>query len=232
MQYTFLLMDAVIDAWAGDIDVRETQNGIVIGAGAKRITLDSVRIVHTLPHSGAAAPADFSLSGTQIFLNRCAVFGEGTWPVVTQAMVTGPIVVLNFKSDHAGVSPHQRWATGLLVDGAKLENTTARKQGIAFSNRATAGSGHGWDVGWAVAWNVTSPYLLVQQPPGAMNWCIGCIGESVTAANLPSGIFDSPGTPVTPSSLYLEQLRERLGDAALANIGYAAEQKKRASITK
>jgi len=136
-------------------------------------------------------------------------------------MVTGPIVVLNFKADHAGVSPHQRWATGLLVDGAKLENTTARKQGIAFSNRNTAGSGHGWDIGWAVAWNVMSPYLLVQQPPGAMNWCIGCIGEAVTASNLPSGIFDSAGTPVVPASLYLEQLRERLGDAAVANIGYA-----------
>lgn len=225
-QYTLLLMDAVIDGWAKDIDVRETQNGIVIGAHAKRITLDAISIVHSIPHSGAAAPADFSLSGTQIFLNRCSVSGEGTWPVVTQAMVTGPIVVLNFKADHAGVSPHQRWATGLLVDGAKLENTTARKQGIAFSNRNTAGSGHGWDIGWAVAWNVSSPYLLVQQPPGAMNWCIGCIGEAVNSSNLPSGIFDSPGMPVTPSSLYLEQLRERLGDAALVNIGYEAEDGK------
>jgi hypothetical protein len=224
-QYTVLLMDAVIDGWASDIDVRETQNGVVIGASAKRITLDSVRIIHAMPHSGAAAPADFSLSGTQIFLNRCSVMGEGTWPVVTQAMVTGPIVVLNFTADHAGVSPHQRWATGLLVDGAKLENTTARKQGIAFSNRNTAGSGHGWDIGWAVGWNVSSPYLLVQQPPGAMNWCIGCIGEAVTSANIPSGIFDSAGTAVIPSSLYLEQLRERLGDVALENIGYGPPKK-------
>ena len=230
-QYTVLLMDALIDGWARDIDVRETQNGIVIGALAKRITLDNVRIVHAMPHSGAAAPADFAISGTQIFLNRCSVLGEGTWPVVTQAMVTGPIVVLNFRADHAGVSPHQRWATGLLVDGATLENTTARKQGIAFSNRNTAGSGHGWDIGWAVAWNVTSPYLLVQQPSGAMNWCIGCIGEAVTTANLPSGTFDSRGVPVIPSSLYLEQLRERLGEAALVNIGYGPPTKKRVKKT-
>jgi hypothetical protein len=225
-QYTVLLMDAVIDGWARDIDVRETQNGVVIGASAKRITLDSVRIIHAMPHSGAAAPADFSLSGTQIFLNRCSVMGEGTWPVVTQAMVTGPIVVLNFTADHAGVSPHQRWATGLLVDSARLENTTARKQGIAFSNRNTAGSGHGWDIGWAVAWNVSSPYLLVQQPPGAMNWCIGCVGKAVTSANIPSGIFDSPGTAVVPASLYLEQLRARLGEGALENIGYGSAKKR------
>jgi hypothetical protein len=37
---------------------------------------------------------------------------------------------------------------------------------------------------------------------------------------LPQGIIDSQGTPVTPASLYLEQLRERLGAQALKNIGY------------
>jgi len=112
------------------------------------------------------------------------------------------------------------------VDHSRFTGTTERKQGIAFSNRNTAGSGHGWDVGWAVAWNVESPFLLVQQPPGAINWCIGCVGKPVTpaagvsAAKAPLGIFDSPGMPVTPESLYLAQLRDRLGAEALANIGY------------
>jgi hypothetical protein len=213
-------MDAVIDSWASDIAVQETQNSITVGAAAKRVTLDGIHIVHTLTHSGAAAPADFSLSGTQILLNRCSVSGQGTWPVVTQATVTGPIVVLNFSSDERGVAPHQRWATGLLVDGAKLANSTERTPGIAFSNRKTAGSGHGWDIGWSVAWNVTSPFLLVEQPPGAMNWWIGCTGKPVSVTGAPSGIFDSADRPVAPASLYLEQLRERLGDAALANIGH------------
>jgi hypothetical protein len=36
----------------------------------------------------------------------------------------------------------------------------------------------------------------------------------------PPGTFDSHGTPVFPSSLYLAQLCERLGPQALANIGY------------
>jgi hypothetical protein len=219
-QFTVLQMDAVIDGWVRDIDVQETQNSVTIGPAAKRITLERVRIHHTLPHSGAAAPADFSLSGTQVLLDRCVVDGEGTWPVVTQATVTGPIVVLNFSGTaHAGVSPHQRWATGLLVDGLKLPNTVARTPGVAFSNRKTAGSGHGWDVGWAVAWNVTSPFLMVQQPPGAMNWCVGCAGERVKKDD-PSGIFESQGVEVLPASLYVEQLRQRLGDAAVRNIGY------------
>jgi hypothetical protein len=219
--FAVLRMDAVMDAWVRDIAVQETQNGIAIGQSARRVTFQRVRIVHSATHSGAAAPADFSIAGSQILLDRCSVDGEGTWPVVTQASVTGPNVVLNFSGNaHAGVSPHQRWATGLLVDGLRLPDTIARTPGIAFSNRKTAGSGHGWDVGWAVAWNVASAHLFVQQPPGAMNWCIGCIGERTKAADIPEGIYDSPGRAVEPVSLYLEQLRERLGDAAVANIGY------------
>src|SRR5258708_5125987 len=92
--------------------------------------------------------------------------------------------------------------------------------GLAFSNRATAGSGHGWDIGWAVAWNVSSPFLLVQQPPGALNWCIGCIGTPVTIGSTPNAIFDSPGKMVEPASLYLHQLRDRLWAVAGRAICY------------
>jgi hypothetical protein len=38
---------------------------------------------------------------------------------------------------------------------------------------------------------------------------------------LPNGIYESLGTPVTPGSLYLAQLKQRLGNRALRNIGYA-----------
>jgi hypothetical protein len=219
-QYTALRMDAVEDGWARDLEIRETQNGIVIGPGAKRLTLTNVRITHSAAHSGSAAPADFALQGTQILLDRCQVTGESAWPVVTQSEATGPLVVLNFAADHGGVAPHQPWATGLLVDGGKFRGGTERRPGLAFSDRATGGSGHGWDIGWAVAWNVSSPFLLVQQPPGALNWCIGCIGTPVTIGSTPNGIFDSPGKMVEPASLYLHQLRDRLGPDAVRSIGY------------
>jgi hypothetical protein len=40
---------------------------------------------------------------------------------------------------------------------------------------------------------------------------------------LAEGIADSHGTQVTPQSLYLAQLRERLGTQALKNIGAVSE---------
>ena len=82
-------------------------------------------------------------------------------------------------------------------------------------------------MGWGVAWNCVAKTYLIQQPPGAMNWAIGCRGTEQSepmpggsSAKLPNGIFDSPDTPVRPGSLYLEQLRERLGAQAVKNIGY------------
>jgi hypothetical protein len=228
-QYTLLRMNAVSDGWVRDVVSTDTQNSTTFGSTVRRVTVDNVHVSHTLPFTAPAAPADFAIAGTQILLDRSGVTGQGVWPVVTQAGVTGPNVVLNFTADGAGVAPHQRWATGLLVDSSVFTGGTGRRPNIAFSNREYAGSGHGWSVGWAVAWNVKADYLLIQQPPGAKNWCIGCSGRPapvlwngnpVAAPERPSETFESPGVAVTPASLYLAQLRERLGPAALANIGH------------
>lgn len=219
-QFAALRMDAVEDGWARDLEIQETQNGIAIGGGAKRLTLTNIRIAHSAAHSSAEAPADFTLEGTQILLDRCSAAGEGSWPVVTQSQATGPLVVLNFVADHGGVTPHQPWATGVLVDGGKFPGAMERRPGVAFSDCADLEAGSCWRTGWSVAWNVTSPFLLVQQPPDALNWCIGCIGAPVTIGGTPNGVFDSPGKPVHPSSLYLQQLRDRLGPDAVRNLGY------------
>jgi hypothetical protein len=227
-QYTLLRMNSVSDGWVRDVAVEDTQNTITLGSTVRRVTLDQVHIRHTMPFTAPAAPADVAISGTQILVYRSTVLGKGVWPVVTQQGVTGPNVILDFMSDQAGIAPHQRWATGLLVDSSEFRNGTERRPNIAFSNREYAGSGHGWSVGWAVAWNVKADYLLIQQPPGAKNWCIGCTGRPtsilwhgnpIPLPEIPSETFESPGVAVTPASLYLSQLRERLGDAAVRNIG-------------
>jgi hypothetical protein len=75
-------------------------------------------------------------------------------------------------------------------------------------------------IGWSVAWNVSSPFLLMQQPPGTLNWCIGCMGRPITIGSTPTATLDSTGKMVAPSSLYLQQLRDRLGPEAVQSIGY------------
>jgi hypothetical protein len=227
-EYEALTMDSVIDAWIRDVFIQDTENTITLSTQTKQITFDNVTIAHSIPFTFSAGPVDFAISGTQVLVNKCAVTtNPGVWAYATHSRTTGPVVLLNSSADSRGFSPHQRWATGLLADSCQMPGGTSGAPGIAYSDRGTDGSGHGWDAGWAVAWNVTSPDFLVQEPPGVNNWCIGCVGTKVTAGapgltgTLPNGIYDSLGTHVTPPSLYIEQLRERLGDAALVNIGYA-----------
>ncbi|HEY2511103.1 MAG TPA: hypothetical protein VGI39_09615 [Polyangiaceae bacterium] len=225
-QYSGISFDDVLDGWVSDVETQDTQNCFAISGRARRVTLDDARATHTVAHTGDMM-ADFSLSGTQTLVSRCSSTGTGSWPIVTQGRETGPIVVLHFTSDQkAGIAPHQRWATGLLADSCSLPNAPKGTPGIAFWDRGIHGSGQGWTVGWGVAWNVATPFLLLQQPPGSQNWCIGCQGASFTqapagsSATPPTGALDSLGTAVTPSSLYLAQLCERLGPQAVSNLGY------------
>ena len=210
------------DCWVRDVFFEETMNTTTLAG--KRITMERVRVKHTFPNLGASKPADFSIEGSQILIDRCEVTGGNTYFVWTASLYPGPNVVLNstFRGHGSRIQPHMRWSTGLLLD-----NCTVPDGGIDFPNRGVTGSGHGWTMGWGVAWNCIADFYVIQQPPGAANWAIGCIGNRVQTARyfdttplLPEGIFDSHGTPVAPQSLYLAQLEERLGLGALKAIGY------------
>ncbi|MBC9932926.1 hypothetical protein [Chitinophaga qingshengii] len=214
-------MSGVTDAWARDISIYNTVNSINVTG--KRITLQAVSIFHELSTIGAAKPADLNGSGTQLLFDRCSITGDNVFFLATGAKVTGPIVLLHCTFNGKGwIQPHQRWATGLLAD-----NCTVPDGGIDFMNRGEMGSGHGWAIGWAVAWNCQARSFLNQRPPGAANWVIGSTGEKQQRPMpfeqgplVPEGIYSSHGKPVQPQSLYLSQLAERLGQAALKHIGY------------
>lgn len=226
-------MSGISDGWARNIEIFNTVNSVSVTG--KRITVDNVSIMHTLPTIGAAKPADLNGSGQQILFNRCNITGDNLFFFGTGAKVTGPVVVLNCTFRGNGwIQPHQRWATGLLIDGCNVPDG-----GIDFMNRGVMGSGHGWAIGWAVAWNCNAKSYLNQMPPGSANWVIGSTGDQQKKAipgsnetgsiaynntsTLPEGIYDSHGIAVAPASLYLAQLNERLGKEALKNIGYDSQ---------
>ncbi|MEI6075439.1 MAG: hypothetical protein WCS94_07700 [Verrucomicrobiota bacterium] len=219
-----LQLDGVSDAWVRNLEVENSMNSFHFGEHSSRLTIEQVHIQHTVASIGAAKPVDFWAGGTQTLLNRCSASGDNLFYFSTGARMMGPVVVLNGVFHGNGhIQPHMRWGTGLLVDNCQVPES-----GIEFMNRGIMGSGHGWTIGWSVAWNCTAKSFIIQQPPGSMNWAIGCQGKIDTATQpgdtkgpiLPSGIFDAHGTHVAPASLYLAQLQERLGPSALTNVGY------------
>jgi hypothetical protein len=214
-------INAAMDCWVRDIVIQDGVNCFYVEKDTRRLTIENVIINHTVASTNPALPMDFRCVGTQILFDKCQSNGSGSWSWSTGSIGTGPVVVLNFKStQNTGISPHMRWTTGILADCDTLPDAPSNAQGISFRNRGIMGSGHGWTTAWSVAWNVITPYFLVSNAAGSINWAIGGKGTKTSISGDSDGIYDHFNTIVEPKSLYLEQLFERLGPQALVNIGY------------
>jgi hypothetical protein len=199
-------------------------NSVSIGQYAERITVVHVDVQQDDTVTSRAQPFDFSVAGSQILLDQCSGSGDRVTYVATQSHSEGPVVVLHCRFTGGGqIEGHQRWSTGLLVDSCEVPGGD-----INLRNRGILGSGHGWANGWSVLWNDEANAFLVQNPPGDMNWAIGDKGIQAGAPMpgssdenpLPRGVIESVDQHVEPNSLYLAQMRERKGPAALEALGY------------
>jgi len=203
------------DCWVKDIVMRETLNNVQVWGGCRRITITGAHSYHnSTVEKGAGYPADISIRGSQVLVDRCSSHGLGGFYIATLNQAAMLNVVLNCTFEGTGsIQPHMHWSTGLLIDSCTIPDGR-----IDLIDRKTSGSGHGWAIGWGIVWNSAVKHLQIQMPPGALNLTIGCKGEPHKTYSKES--FFSANEPVTPASLYLAQLRERLGDAAVKNIGY------------
>jgi hypothetical protein len=223
-----IVMNNVLDSWLRGLAFVDTTNSVRIDHNAERLTVANVDVTQHDTVTSSAKPFDFSVQGSQILLDRCTGKGDKVSYVATQSHSEGPVVVLHcrFSGSDGQIEGHQRWSTGLLVDSSVVQGGD-----IYLRNRGIMGSGHGWTLGWSVLWNDEANFFLVQNPPGAMNWAIGNKGAeggaqmpgSTDGVHLPRGMIESVNKHVEPNSLYLEQLRERRGSAAIKAIGYRAE---------
>ena len=101
--------------------------------------------------------------------------------------------------------------------------------GVLYDNVKAPLTARFWDyiIGWAganiVMWNCEGDFLI-QKPPTAQNYSFGHIGVNAVIFNAglqdltkPNGHVESVDRHVTPRSLYLTQLKERLGMEAVNN---------------
>jgi len=201
------------------------------GYGGGGVKLPDVPFQKTVKPTGgddsvairAGGSCDYFILGSQVLLNHCFSYSLGSYYVSHMWPSAHLNVVLNSTfTGKETIMPPARWSTSLLTDNCHLP-----EGGIAYINRGTAGSGHGWSMGWGVVWNSTALKVNIQQPPECYNWCIGSTGEQESLKPKKGKEtlqarpwLASAGKPVLPQSLYLAQLRECLGEQALENIGY------------
>lgn len=167
-------------------------------------------------NNGSARPGAFQIEGQMCLYQRLT--GISGFEHLCQSLdeATGPNVFLycnSTGSDFDG-GPHRYWAVSLLTDN---EYGTVGNVHIVI----ITGGDNGWGAGYSVFYNCHTSNHAIQCPAvtNHYNWWIGGSGENESSSTDP-GTFDHDGNTVQPTSLYLEQLKERLGGAAVENIGY------------
>jgi hypothetical protein len=222
---TFISYQDIKNSWAHDILMSGWGNGFSLND--KWCTVQDC--IYTNPATGtsSAAPAAYTFGGSAALslFQRCTSYGGYYHIMVTQAATPGPNVFLNFNcfGTHYNGGPHQRWAAGALHDNIIMapDSQGGYTPYLAINNRGNDGSGQGWAAGFSVMYNCQVPQFQLEQPnttTNQYNWTIGGIGSADNYSD--KGIYDTLGTIVSPQSLYLEQLKERLGPASIVNIGY------------
>jgi hypothetical protein len=208
-----ITMREVENSWVRDVTARYFSRAFNWQQGTYFVTAEDV--AHIDPNfevvGGNHYAFDFGSGGMNLF-QRCYsdksrhAFTSGSTPV-------GPNVFLDCLAENGAndSGPHQRWAVGTLFDNTSDDL-------IRIQNRTDSGSGHGWAGAQQMIWNGTYDEIVVQAPFGAMNWSVGAVGTVIQGSFSPSepnGLIASEAIPVSPRSLYLQQLEDRLGTAAV-----------------
>jgi hypothetical protein len=197
--------DHAKNCWARDVTALHFYHGVaVVERGAKWVTVQDSRSLAPVSKLTGGRRYAFSLVGQLNLVLRC-YSEDSRHAFVVGSRVPGPnaFVYGVSRNEFGQNEPHHRWSTGGLYDNIEGD--------IAFQDRSSMGSGHGWAGANYVAWN-TRGSLTVQQPPTAQNFSFGHVGPRHPGAfPRPQGHWESAGRPVAPRSLYFAQLRDRLG---------------------
>jgi hypothetical protein len=188
--------------------------------GAKWITVQDCVSRAPVSQRAGARRFTFALRGQLALVQRC-LSDEGRHSFMSGQPTSSANVFLDCKATtpFSSSEPHEQWATGNLYDNIQAPLTARFWKNI--------------NIGWAgantVFWNCEGSFL-VQKPPTAQNFSFGHLGVNAVVFNIPlqdptkeNGHIESLDKHVMPRSLYLTQLRERLGDAAVRQIGTAAQ---------
>lgn len=208
---------SVEHAWVRDVvTMHFAFAGVDVTRSARFVTVQDCRNLDAVSRITGGRRYSFNVDGSRVLVQRTYA-REGRHDYVTGSRVTGPNVFLDGVAErtHSDIGPHHRWATGVLYDNV-------RGGEIRVQDRGNLGTGHGWAGANHVFWNLEGERLVCQQPPTALNWCLGLIGPKVDGyLDRPDGQWELRGMHASPRSLFLAQLEDRLGREAVLAVARA-----------
>jgi hypothetical protein len=210
--WNFITLENAHDAWVQRVTAAHFAHAAVsVGEGSKWVTVRKATSRTPISEFKPERRYAFEVDGAQLVLVHDCSSEKGRHDYVTGAVTLGPNVFLESEADSpkSEVGPHQRWATGTLYD-----NIVVKGGDLSAYNRSNAGSGHGWAGVNHVFWNSRADLMDCAEPPTAHNWSFGGVAHDRQG----NCEWTSFGKPMKLASLYRQQLRERLGAAAVATL--------------
>jgi hypothetical protein len=211
----FVVISNAKNIWVRNISALHFVTSVVqSNAGSKWITVQDCESREPVSPRVGGRRFIYQMNGQLCLVQRC-FSQKGRHSFVLQGSEASGNVYLECQAvnPYSTSEPHNKWVNGVLYDNVKAP-LTARY----------------WDyiIGWAganiVFWNCEGDFL-VQKPPTAQNYSFGHIGINAVIFNAglqdlkkPNGHVESMDYHVAPRSLYLTQLKERLGEAAVMNV--------------
>jgi hypothetical protein len=207
------------DAWVTQCTMLHFGLSGIRSNTASRITVDSCRALDPVSIIEGGKRYNFNIyTGSQLILFSHCLARNGRHHYVSNGVSrTSGCVFLDCVSEGAYASSegHRWWSTGLLYDNLTEVAPNTNGALLGLYNRGDYGTSHGWAAAHSVAWrcNLAGRELIVQKPPTAQNYAIGCSGQITGDGpySQPAGYIEGANSPgLVPRSLYLAQLAERM----------------------
>jgi hypothetical protein len=212
----FVTFDNVVNGWVRNATALHFVYSMVgTQRGSKWITVQDCVSREPISRRMGARRFTFALRGQLALVQRC-LSDKGRHSFMMGQPTASGNVYLDCQATNpfSSSEPHEQWATGGLYDNVRAPLTARFWKDI--------------NIGWAgantVFWNCEGDFL-VQKPPTAQNFSFGHVGVNSIAFNTAfqdltkeTGHLESLNRHVTPRSLYLTQLRDRLGEGAVRAI--------------
>ena len=218
----FVGFDHTRNGWVRNATALHFVNSMVgTQRGSKWITVQDCVSREPISRRLGARRFTFALRGQLALVQRCHS-DKGRHSFMTGQPSGSGNVFLDCQatSPFSSSEPHEQWATGTLYDNVQAPLTARFWKNIVI----------GWAGANTVFWNCKGDFL-VQRPPTAQNFSFGHIGVNAVVFNIPlqdptreNGHIESLDRHVSPRSLYLAQLRDRLGDAAVRQIAVPGQR--------
>lgn len=207
--------------WVRRITNYHIDVAVNISDGARWVTVQDVNCLEPVSGTGGERRYSFTNSGGSLILNQRNYARYTRHGFIIMGQVMGPNVFYNDRSDYQfdANEPHLRWSTGGLFDNIKGR--------IYVQNRWNNGTAHGWSGANYTLYNNEGKFIISQNQLAA-NYLFGqsdandrlpFIMAEVDPGNVPNfkAYEYSVGKKMNPGSLYLQQLKDRMGQQAVDN---------------